>query len=92
MSKLNCLYNAEKILCYQMHQKWGGDNLSKVCPSIQWSLHTHTPRVRLSHFTTFSESVTRLGIFLTFLGVKLTFKSSPKYLATFGLILIHITF
>ena len=23
-----------------MHQKWGGDNLSKVCPSIQWSLVT----------------------------------------------------
>ena len=37
MSKLNCLYYAEKILCYQMHQKWG-DNLSKVCQSIQWSL------------------------------------------------------
>ena len=37
MSKLNRLYNAEKILCYQMHQKWG-DNLLKVCPSIQWSL------------------------------------------------------
>ena len=38
MSKLNHLYNAEKnTLCYQMHQKWG-DNLLKVCPSIQWSL------------------------------------------------------
>ena len=37
MSKLNRLYNAEKILCYQMHQKWG-DNLSKACLSIQWSL------------------------------------------------------
>ena len=23
MPKLNCLNNAEKILCYRMHQKWG---------------------------------------------------------------------
>ena len=38
MSKLNRLYNVEKnTFCYQMHQKWG-DNLLKVCPSIQWSL------------------------------------------------------
>ena len=27
----------ENALCYQMYQKWG-DNLMKVCPSIQWSL------------------------------------------------------
>ena len=42
MSKLNHLYNAEKILCYQMHQKWG-DNLLKVCPSIQLSLYCGIP-------------------------------------------------
>ena len=37
MSKLNHLFNAEKILCYQMHQKWG-DNVMKACLSIKWSL------------------------------------------------------
>ena len=35
MSKLNHLYNAEKILSFI---KWG-DNVMKACLSIQWSLH-----------------------------------------------------
>ena len=28
-----------------MHQKWGGDNLLKVCPSIQWPLDKPTDRI-----------------------------------------------
>ena len=28
-------------LCYQTHQKWGGDNVMKASLSIQWSLHKH---------------------------------------------------
>ena len=38
MSKLNHLYNAEKITLLSNASEMGGDNLLKVCPSIQWSL------------------------------------------------------
>ena len=39
MSKLNCLYNKEtNILCCQLLQKWGGDNVLKVYPNMEWSL------------------------------------------------------
>ena len=37
MSKLNHLYNAEKYSVIKCIRN-GGDNLLKVCPSIQWSL------------------------------------------------------
>ena len=39
MSKLNHLYNAEKVpFVSQTHRKWG-DNALKVCPSMQRSLN-----------------------------------------------------
>ena len=37
MSKLNHLFNAEKIL-YVIKRIRKGDNVMKACPSIQWSL------------------------------------------------------
>ena len=37
MSELNHLYNAEKIICADLHMGMGNKVL-KVCPSIQWSL------------------------------------------------------
>ena len=43
MSKLNFLYNAEKnTLLSNASEMW--DNLSKVCPSIQWSLDYGTDK------------------------------------------------
>ena len=38
MSKLNHLYNAEKILFVIKHIRNGGNNVLKAFPSIQWSL------------------------------------------------------
>ena len=43
MSKLNHLYNAEKILYGVKWIRNGGDNLLKACPSIQWSLIVGKP-------------------------------------------------
>ena len=28
----------KNVLCYQMHQNGGGDNVLKACPRMQWSL------------------------------------------------------
>ena len=41
MSKLNHLFNAEKIIYVIKHIRNGGDNVMKACPSIQWSLIYH---------------------------------------------------
>ena len=38
MSKLNHLYNAEKILYVIEHIRYGANNELKACPSIPWSL------------------------------------------------------
>ena len=44
------------IRCLQTHQKWGGANVLKACPSIQWSLLKHTPVLSLSLSHSFSSS------------------------------------
>ena len=50
MSKLKHLYNEEIfLLVKQAHQKWG-DNVLKVCPSIQWSLFVWPDLAKFCHF------------------------------------------
>ena len=45
-----------------MYQKWGGDNVLKVCPSIQWSLNRHT----ILKMCSFIEFMNRSNVFVHF--------------------------
>ena len=71
MSKLNHLFNAEKILCYQTHQKWG-DNVMKACPSKQWSLDNVVNHLLLIKCLK-DQPCHKLGMFLSTYGQPLMF-------------------
>ena len=60
MPKLNCLNNAEKILCYRMHQKWGIIYWKSV-----WVYSSLWPNIKRTLFTkthNFKSLITKDGV------------------------------